>query len=190
MDLPNPPAPEYDFTSDWFSSQIPNWKEWLWELRDSPIAALEIGSWEGRSSVWLLDNILVHEDASLTCIDLFSVPDAESRFDSNIEATGRGASVVKLKGQSWEHLRTLTPDSYHLIYIDGSHHGRDVLEDAILAYRLTTVEGLIIFDDYLWDANPNHSVYPVDAIDAFLSLYNEFVEVIHKEWQVCVKKVA
>ena len=47
-------------------------------------------------------------------------------------------------------LRRLPLETYDIIYIDGSHATSDVLEDAVLSYRLLKPGGLLIFDDYHW----------------------------------------
>lgn len=136
----------------------------------------------------MLENILDNPSSHLTCIDLFPIQEVEDRFDNNISLTGYQNRVTKLKGVSWKHLRNLPPESFDLVYVDGSHDGRDVLEDAILTYRLTKVNGIIIFDDYPWEDNPMHSAYPKDAIDAFIKCYHDFISVIDMQWQVCIKK--
>ena len=48
-------------------------------------------------------------------------------------------------GADW--FSPVTCQKYDIIYIDGSHEARDVLEDAVLAYRLLKIGGLLIFDD-------------------------------------------
>ncbi len=58
------------FTADWFSSHIPHWERLLRPLAGQPIQALEIGSYEGRSAVWLLQEILTHPESRLTCVDI------------------------------------------------------------------------------------------------------------------------
>ena len=47
-------------------------------------------------------------------------------------------------------LRRLPLESFDIIYIDGSHAVNDVLEDAVLSFRLLKPEGILIFDDYRW----------------------------------------
>lgn len=48
-----------DFTADWFTSYGADWLRLLGHLRSGPARGLEIGSYEGRSAVWLMDNLLV-----------------------------------------------------------------------------------------------------------------------------------
>ena len=57
------------FTEDWFTNNIPTWNKVLGNLRNKPVKFLEIGSFEGRSATWALENILTHKDSQLYCID-------------------------------------------------------------------------------------------------------------------------
>lgn len=179
---------KYEFTKDWFSKRESSWLEHFGGLANRPSTALEIGSLEGRSAVWMLENLLLDSESHLICIDLFGDPEVEDRFDRNIVRSGAATKIEKLKGVSWRHLRSLKPESFDLVYVDGSHHGRDVLEDAILSYRLLRTGGFLVFDDYPWKKDNDHSVYPKEAIDAFLHLYQEFVEVLQVHWQVFLRK--
>lgn len=190
MPDPETPPPKYEFTQDWFSNNINNWGEWLGHLRGTPANALEIGSYEGRSAVWLLKNILTDPGARIACVDIFGEPGYEGRFDANIGLTGAGHKVTKLKGRSWGLLRGLAPDSFDLVYIDGSHAGRDVLEDAVLGYRLAKTGGVIVFDDYPLRNSPDLPLYPKDAIDTFIKFYKDNIEVIATGWQVCLRKTS
>ena len=60
----------YRFQADWFSPTIDEWTETLAEYKAKPnVSFLEIGSFEGRSAIWLLENILTDPTAHLTCVD-------------------------------------------------------------------------------------------------------------------------
>lgn len=177
-----------DFTSDWHSMHIPIWQEHLSEFDGRPVRCLEIGSHEGRSAVWIAQHLLSHPSATLMCIDPWPSQAAESRFDANIAETGRAPQVRKLKTSSWQGLPTLKP-GFDLIYIDGNHEGRHVLEDAILSMRLLKVGGLLIFDDYPYQP-VGVTQPPMPAIDAFLLLWSDCLTVLHKETQVILRKTA
>ena len=64
------------FTADWFSHNERMWRELFdkvgWHSPERELHALEVGSWEGRSACWLLQNILKHENSTLHCIDTWS----------------------------------------------------------------------------------------------------------------------
>jgi predicted O-methyltransferase YrrM len=98
----------YLFTVDWFSGNAPNWQSWLGHLAGKPhVRFLEVGSYEGRSAVWLLDNVLTHETASLVCLDIFDssaggASGYEARFDHNMKTTLRRNKIEKIKRPSQE----------------------------------------------------------------------------------------
>lgn len=177
----------YDFTYDWFSWNIPLFGKHLGSLRGTPINVVEIGSHEGRSTTWLLDNILTHDDARLICIDYH----LQEKFWPNIEQTRARAKVEMMLGYSHRGLASLPADIYDFVYIDGSHWSCDVLEDAVLGFRRAKVGGVIAFDDYLWD-DPKYNQHgcPKPAVDAFLQMYSHKLEVLDVAQQVWVRKIS
>jgi predicted O-methyltransferase YrrM len=192
----------YEFWKDWFITNEPEWKAYLGHLIGRPhLRFLEIGSYEGRSTVWLLENILTHETARIDCVDTFAgsvehiisqvdMSGVERRFDHNIAVSGAGTKVTKIKATSREALRRLPFDSYDLVYVDGSHRARDVLEDAVLSFPLLKAGGTLIFDDYDWERTdmPDPLDTPRPGIDAFLAVYAREYDVVHKAHQVFLTK--
>lgn len=189
--------PKYKFTQDWFYYHIRQWEEDFGYLRDEPrLRFLEIGCFEGRCTCWLLDNILTHETSTITCIDPFEFmdhPKQEEYFDFNIEKTGVAHKVTKLRGYSQNVLGLLPSESYDFIYVDGSHSVEDVLQDAVSAWRLLKRNGVVVFDDYELETIFPRSffglVLPRPAIDAFLATFKHRYEMIHKGWQVAIRKL-
>jgi len=63
---------DYVYQVDWFTPQMPLWEKYLSVYKGKEdLSFLEIGSFEGRSAVWLLETILTDDTAKLTCIDPF-----------------------------------------------------------------------------------------------------------------------
>ena len=65
---------KYEFSTDWFTNQnrIPLWEKMLRPFKGKPdIHYLEVGVYEGRSAIWMLENILTHPSSTLTGIDIF-----------------------------------------------------------------------------------------------------------------------
>ena len=65
---------KYTFTSDWFSEDsgepvVREFDKFLSCYKDKPCKFLEIGSYEGMSAIWMLNNVLTHEESRLWCID-------------------------------------------------------------------------------------------------------------------------
>jgi tetratricopeptide (TPR) repeat protein len=193
----------YKFSQDWFSRNLTIWQENLIHLRGKPdLNILEIGSWEGRSTCWLLTNILTHPSSRITCIDTFeggggteleahdSKTSIEAKFDFNIALTKSAAQVTKIVKKSRTALRELPFNSFDIIYIDGSHLACDVLEDTLLSWGLLKIEGLIIFDDYdhIFRELPNQNTKI--GIDAFLTSFCHKIQLIHQAHQIIIKKIS
>jgi predicted O-methyltransferase YrrM len=182
---------DYQFTADWFGGNIINWQRYLSHLAgQANIAFLEIGCYEGRATVWLLGNILTHETAKIDCIDVFYDEGYEHRFEHNIKTALGEKKVNKIKASSQIMLRNLLLCHYDAIYIDGSHTAPDVLEDAVLAFKLLKHGGIMIFDDYEWNVYQDILLIPKIAIDAFLAIYQRQYELLHKSYQVIIKKLS
>ncbi|MBD2124436.1 class I SAM-dependent methyltransferase [Trichocoleus sp. FACHB-262] len=193
----------YSFTSDWFSGNISVWQKCFQAFVDQPnLNFLEIGSWEGRSTCWLLENILTHPSSKITCVDTFQgsfehqsydterINSLENRFDFNTQRSGFAEKVEKIVGLSHQVLPTLPIDYYDLIYIDGSHLACDVLVDAVLSWRLAKVKGILVFDDYDFQFPEDPAQNTKIGIDGFINSFMPKVEIIHSGYQLIVKKIA
>jgi len=197
----------YQFTpsQDWFSHNIPTWGPFIDELRSTinhPPRALEIGSWEGRSAVYLLTKLCNSSSSELVCIDhfdLFGTHDGSARFaklQHNLSIPGSPFRIIddfSVPGLFLlldEELASPT-GGFDFVYIDGSHKADDTLLDAELAWRLTRQGALVIFDDYEWSDEPPDSMsHPRRGIDAFLALHTGDYELLHKGYQVILRKTA
>jgi predicted O-methyltransferase YrrM len=179
---------DYQFTEDWFTPHIRTWEQLLSEFKGkSNVRYLEIGVFEGRSVLWMLENILTHPTARLAALDLF--PDGlQERFVSNLDKSGVRDKVEIFKGKSQEQLRQLPLESYDIIYIDGSHRAKHVFLDAALSWDLLRDGGLLIFDDYLWNVKLPADLIPKGPIDMFLMAFGDELELIQKGYQVFVRK--
>jgi predicted O-methyltransferase YrrM len=163
---------------------------------------LEIGSFEGRSTVWIMENMMTDGD-HLICVDTWEggeehsaedLGSVEARFEHNMKvAQGKHPerNFETIKDFSYGALASLAGSSYDFdfIYIDGSHIAKDVLTDACMAWPLLKPKGLMVFDDYLWSPSPRDILHrPKIAIDAFVNIFAEEVEVVHVGYQLVVRK--
>lgn len=183
----------YVMSHDWFSMRVPPWREHVLPRLPRPFSWLEIGSYEGRSACWMLDDVMRDGD-TITCVDLwltsfdgYRADSAEARFDANTR--GR---VEKHKCASHEFLTLALAQGRRFdgVYIDGDHEARSVLEDSVLAWRLLKVGAVIVWDDYGWSqpASKKHLLPPKPAIDAFLDIYGRSLDVLHRGWQIIAVK--
>ena len=175
--VPTPDAylQDYEFTSDWFSPNIPVWEAALSSFKGKPdIRYLEIGLYEGSSALWMLENILTHPTARMTGLDIFDGR-LKERYFANISLSGAADKVTTIIDYSQVALRKLPLDSFDIVYIDGSHDENDVFEDAALSWRLLKEGGILIFDDYRgWgETRPDQVTVPKVAIDGFYPLLSK-----------------
>jgi tetratricopeptide (TPR) repeat protein len=174
----------YQFTQDWFTHNIPLWEAQLQPLANTAVCFLEIGSFQGMSACWLLDRILTHPDATLACID----PNFQPEFALNLAKTQSVEKVTPIVGNSHDCLPLLASEAYDVIYIDGCHLASHVQQDALLSWRSLKPGGLLIFDDYEWTDPAYPGQDPKLGIDAFLDAHQHQLEVLHRAYQVIVKK--
>ncbi len=145
-------ATEPAFSENWFDHNIPHWERWLGDFRGrSGLRALEIGSFEGRSTLWLCEEILTADDARIDCLDLFATDpvygDYHARFRRNTAAHAH--KIREYPGYSFDGLRKVEGE-YDIVYIDGWHSAFGALADGVMSWPLLKVDGVMIFDDYLW----------------------------------------
>jgi SAM-dependent methyltransferase len=185
-DLAQDPNPS--FTEDYVTVVAGRWEECLNEFRDRPyLRMLEIGSFEGASAIWYLDNILTQPTSELICVDVFPSL-VEERFDHNISVSGSAKKVTKMKGRSDALVPSLPLESFDLIYVDGSHRAIDVLMDGVLAWQRLKPGGILIFDDYLWSLQRPLNERPQMAVDLCLELFAGRFELVLKDYQVMLRK--
>ena len=183
------------FTEDWFSGNIGTWSQILREFRGNPVRALEIGSFQGRSTRWLLEDILTHPASRITCVDTFKgsvehsahhIRNMRELFEHNIQPFAEKVDI--LEGNSQVVLRTHA-GAYDFAYVDGDHRAFAVLEDTIHAFRLLKYGGILIFDDYLWLGGKRPIDNPRPAIDAFMALNADRFVLLHSDYQVILRKI-
>ena len=193
-----PAAPyknSYEFTPEheWFKHHIAVWDAILDEFKDSPgINYLEVGCYEGGSAVWMLENVLTHEESTLTCIDpflpWFGGEVSKKRFLSNVKLAGGADRTNLIIGYSQVELRKLPLESFDIVYIDGDHSAIAVLEDAVLSWPLLKPGGLVIFDDYAWQHSREPPLRPLMALDFFTEIYGPQAEIVHRDYQLILRK--
>lgn len=205
---------QYQFSVDWFSGNIPVWTQLLDQIK--PTKILEIGSFEGKSAVFLIDYLAKNSDIELHCIDTWeggiehkegggvqqNMSEVEARFCHNIKIAQENApKVVSLqihKGYSDIKLANLISQGFSnyfdVIYIDGSHQAPDVFTDAVLSFKLLRVGGMVIFDDYLWEEYFSNGTdllrCPKLAVDSFTNIFMRKIKIIRAPlYQLYAQKI-
>lgn len=198
-------------TNNWFEQIArPVWDNLLPQI--NPRRVLEVGSYEGASTIYLIDHLAKTGPLEIHCVDTWEggvehtgldMRSVEARFTHNTQqAIAAAPNQVDLKihkGYSDVCLARLLAqggaDYFDFVYIDGSHQAPDVLCDAVLGFKLLRPGGLIAFDDYLWSENLPYGRDPLrcpkPAIDAFVNLNFRKLNVLSQPlYQLYLQKIA
>lgn len=187
---------KYHFSNSWFEYQRSIIQKYIpLPDKDKPYSILEIGSYEGRSTVFFLDNYMLNEKSKMVSIDPFDTDDKTTPVNLNVYKT----FLHNLYKSSHPHnhsfykdysdkvlpmllSKVTKEDLFDLITVDGSHLAKDVLFDSCMCWRLLKKGGYLFFDDY----NTNG---PKQAIDAFIDCNKKDLEIIHSGYHMLLQKV-
>ncbi len=168
-----------------FSKKIYVWENITSKLKN--IKYLEIGSFEGRSTVFIkeLDNL-----ESLMAVDTFQGSDEIKNVDFNKVYENFKYNLNLEQKKNINFIKSTSDDFfknnknlYNLIYIDGSHHYEQVKRDFINSFSCLEKNGYIICDDFTWLFYKNIEHNPMKAILECYDLYkkNLVIEFIYSQ---------
>jgi len=164
----------WETTASWFPSFLARHNNLF--MFQNEIHILELGAYEGGSTIWFLRYLLSHPNSSLISIDTWSdqrdpasysptgdplsdqVPNeiTKQTFLSNIQHVTNGNKVSALATDSATGLSLLLLSSrvfsFDFIYVDASHRASEIFIDVSLAWRLLRPGGLMLLDDYQFPA--------------------------------------
>lgn len=181
---------------DLFSNNVPSWLYIFdkFSLFNKKLKALEIGSYEGRSSFFLLNNL---KNAELACVDTFKpfhelqgdfpekFNEIYENFKSNTLEFSERAVTFK---QDSKNFFLKNRDKFDLIYVDGSHEYKDVVYDAQESFANLNQYGIIIFDDFLWE-HKKVTLSPTFAILKFLKKNLKKIKILYLNYQIIIQKI-
>lgn len=156
---------------------------------------LEIGCFEGLSSTFFADNFLEHNNSRLTCVDPFLndidndhkdylVNNEEANFDYNIKICNNAHKILIHKITSDTFFET-NNNTYTFIYIDGCHTPSFIYRDMTNSFNRLESNGIMWMDDYCGGHNGDIK----KVMNKFLDEHQEHHEVIHKGYQLAIKKL-
>ena len=194
-----------EFTVDWFDYNRNHLTQTLSPFQGQPgVRMLEIGAYEGRSTVWFLETVLTGEASHLTSVDTWegSVENDRNemhgvweRFRRNTDRYVDDGRLTVVVSQSQPFLagriargETAPGRGYHIIYVDGSHMAPDVLSDAVLSWAVLEPGGVMVFDDYIWSGMTTEQERPRFAIDSFLACFLGQYDELYRGNQIVIRR--
>ena len=183
-----------NFSQKWFLNNFEIFTFFLPKDKSLKFDYLEVGCYEGLSSFYVLSE---YKSVNAFFLDIWDMPNPNSKtlshnfgliekaFDQNLS----GFDFKKMKNDSVISMRKLLKENvyFDFIYIDGSHNGEDILSDAIEAFKILKVNGLMFFDDFL-QYDDNRILQSYVGIDKFLSLYSDYLKIEYFQNNLVVRK--
>lgn len=184
------------FTRDWFTCKTPAWIEHVVpRVCQIPGARwLEIGSYQGRSALWTIENVLLGPGSLIYCVDVFEPrqPHLDTWGDPGTDyveifdaLVGCRPNVVKLKGKSQDVLPSLRGTLFCGAYIDGDHREDVVRQDLRLLWPLLLPGSPCVLDDYGWDKDPGVQI----VVDEFLADQANHARLLFADFQAILLKL-
>ena len=198
---------DYSKISDFEKTQLPEnfqgnvynisykWEPIIPYIQD-PIKILEVGAYHGANICSYMKTYAQNDKTEINCIDpwydykgyneyFLEQPSNYSIFLNNISKL-IPTDINKIyihRGLSESIVPHFEENSFDIIYIDGNHEKRYVLEDSVNCFKKLKKDGWMIFDD-MHDNDVNESVY------AFLEIYKNYFDTIRlQNSQLFIKKI-
>ena len=192
----------YKFTHQWFLksalySELESGN--LCRCVPGPVRALEIGSFEGLSSVCIAEKMLNYPGSFLKCVDPFLSIDndhfqcmsneTEENFRHNISICKNSDKIEFMKMSSVDFFKTNT-ETFNFIYVDGSHDPDVIVNDMEESFKVLENGGIMWCDDYLGGPDVPDAEKPIkQAMDKWFDKYTGQYEVILNSYQIAIQKI-
>jgi predicted O-methyltransferase YrrM len=171
-----------------FVEHMEYWEQYLSDFKTRPNICLEIGALYGGSSVYILEEFCKLEGSHHYIMDI----NTNEYIENNIQPYKD--KVTYYLGESADSFRIInhngeTKEFLDLIYIDGNHLSKYVLEDAVNSFYCLKNNGIMIFDDFSGGLELEQHLQVKTAVDAFLHAYRKYLNVIHVGYQLILQKI-
>ena len=186
--------------------------------KDKPnLKFMEVGCFEGVSTVYFLKNVLTNPSSKIICIDpLGQLPSEENRengwghdpdheplrrkthktiyevFKGNVLDKYSKDKVIFHRENSDVALRRYNQAEFDVIYLDGLHYSTAILSDLIMAWPLLKKDGIMLLDDFGMDMYENKfgSDSCFFGISAFMNVFQGQYEVINgPHYLIALRKI-
>lgn len=184
----------------------PNWflgyashhfERFLTPFKGKDVSFLQLGAYTGDASVWLVENILTADKATLWDVDTwrgsdepihhtFDWPDVLETYMAKTDQYAGKVEPFRMTTDEFFRFNTLTFD---FIYVDADHTAQAAYTDGVNSWKVLKPGGILAFDDYTWgDGMPDQTLAPKPGINKFLDEYQGEYEVLLIDNQVWIRK--
>jgi len=189
---------DYRLENFWFMLSVT--QDWNSEFKKNTkgikiVTALEVGCFEGLTTNYICDNLLV-EGGRIVCVDPLTDEYLPGHRDNDLFKGQYERFVRNTAGRPVELLRMKSRDAFlklkdlrfGLIYIDGDHTEEEVFNDGVCFWNLLLdsprgAGGYMLFDDY------GQSEETARGIDRFLETQKGNFELLVKDYQVLIRRL-
>ena len=169
-------------TTDYFSLNAYYW-DLIIKNNFNYFSYLEIGSWEGNSASYILQNF---KTKKVFCVDVWDKnnnspkEDEINRFESFLANLKEFKERFSFFKETSDEFFIKNEQLFDVIYIDGWHEAPQVYKDINNSWDCLNVNGIIICDDYFYgDIKDTHNKnLPANAINKFLLEKEDKLKVI------------
>ena len=187
-------------THDYFSRNVFDWIDVLQDYKTNKFEYLEIGSFEGNSAMFVLENF---KNCFLTCVDSWK----QLELNSDSREGYEHLPIINIENNFDDNLKTY-PDRYKkekifsdlffrknkkffdVVFIDGSHFADNVFKDCKNSWPILKKDGILILDDYFWKGYKKLEQNPAFAVNKFLKEISKEYKIIRlTKFQLFLKKL-
>jgi predicted O-methyltransferase YrrM len=176
------PKHEPHFSRNWVHKKTKLWSKLLKQfVGKEKVRYLEIGVFEGRSAIWMMNNIFTADSARGIGVDpyIFGSSDLMAKRDiiketakANLEPLGNKFQLLVCDSLTYLLHAYGHNDEFDVIYVDGNHNCMDAYVDMTIGFQILKEGGVMIVDDYglnlnIFGRTPYDS--PKPAFDRFVT---------------------
>lgn len=184
-----------NFSTYWFLNNFKIFGNFLPKDFKKNFNYLEIGSFEGMSALFVLN---FWENSKVTCVDTWEMSDDKSQILNYDFKTIEEKFDLNLKKYSFQKIKSLSKNAlnglkaknlfFDYIYIDGSHNGIDILNDANISFEILNTNGIIIFDD-INNIYNSINMQPHEAFEKFYYTNRKRIKILYLKNIALVQKI-
>ena len=191
---------KYIINALWFKKSSYYWHNIFkkFSLYKKKLQILEIGSFEGYSSLYFLENF---PNSIITCVDSWKNNAEQKRFNLSIVEKNFDKNTLKFKNklkkfkQSSDHFfekrAKKIVNYYDIIYIDGNHYYEFVFKDALNSFKALKIGGIIILDDFIgYHFFKKYNENPIGAIIVFINIFYKKLKILKITNQIIIQKIS